>query len=594
MKSMTVTTESHLFTLTVPDERFQVALTAEQKQPGVALIHIALKAETAQEPPHVTLQFVHPAADIHASWHPAHDRNKSFKADWMRTLRANAASSAPVYALFNALSRNRLTFAFSDALNTVHYAGGIREETAEFHCRLELFKEELAPLTVYNGTLLVDTRDVPYYEALQGVQAWWNALPHYAAAYVPEAALSPMYSTWYNMHQNVTSALIEEECRLAKSLGMEAVIIDDGWQTADNRRGYAYTGDWEPEPGKFPDMRSHVETIHELGMKVMLWYSVPHIGKHSQAWKRFADKLLRFNEGHGAGILDPRYPEVRDYIIGKYEQAVKEWNLDGFKLDFIDTFYSPELQTSSTTPGRDLASIPEAVDRLMTDSILRLRAIKPDILVEFRQPYIGPAMRKYGNMFRASDCPNDSIQNRVRILDIRLICGQTAAHSDMMMWHESDPLESAALQLINSLFGVPQISVLLAKLPQEQLRMLRYWLAFWRDNRDILLAGELAPANPELLYPLVRASLGSRVLIAVYYDTVVPLHASSEAEEWTLVNGRLQSGLVIEVAEPLGMVEIAYKTCCGDPVSQSVIELKAGLHKLPIPAAGTAHLRRMP
>jgi len=593
MKSMTVTTESHLFTLTVPEERFQVTLTAEHKLPGVTLIHIALTAETAQEPPHMTLQFVHPAADIHESWHPGHDRNKSFKADWMRILRSNAASSAPVYSLFNARSRNRLTFAYSDALNTVHYAGGIREETAEFHCRLELFKESPVPMGVYKGTLLVDTRDVPYYEALHGVQAWWNDMPHYAAAFVPEAALSPMYSTWYNMHQNVTAALIEAECRIAKTLGMEAVIIDDGWQTADNRRGYAFTGDWEPETTKFPDMRAHVGAVHELGMKVMLWYSVPHIGKHSQAWKRFADKLLRFNEAHGAGILDPRYPEVRDYIIGKYEQAVKEWNLDGFKLDFIDTFYSPEQQTPSTAPGRDIASIPEAVDRLMTDSIQRLRAIKPDILVEFRQPYVGPAMRKYGNMFRASDCPNDSIQNRVRTLDIRLICGQTAAHADMMMWHETDPVESAALQLINSLFGVPQISVLLAKLPQEQLRMLRYWLAFWRDNRDILLAGELAPVYPELLYPLVRASNGSRAIIAAYYDTVVELQASGGIKEWTLINGRLQIGLVIELTEPLSKVEITYQTCCGDHAGTSVIELAAGLHKLHIPAAGTAHLRLM-
>ena len=35
----------------------------------------------------------------------------------------------------------------------------------------------------------------------------------------------------------------------------------------------------------------------------------------------------------------------------------------------------------------------------------RLTKIKTDVLIEFRQSYIGPLMRKYGNLFRAGDCP---------------------------------------------------------------------------------------------------------------------------------------------------------------------------------------------
>ena len=56
--------------------------------------------------------------------------------------------------------------------------------------------------------------------------------------------------------------------------------------------------------------------------------------------------------------------------------------------------------------GRDFASVNEATDRMMTDVLAELRRVKPDVMIEFRQPYIGPLIRKYGNMFRASDCPN--------------------------------------------------------------------------------------------------------------------------------------------------------------------------------------------
>lgn len=120
---------------------------------------------------------------------------------------------------------------------------------------MELFTETTPPLSSYEACLLVDTRGVAYYESLRDVQSWYAQMPEYRPAYVPPAALSPMYSTWYSMHQNVTADAIEMQCRQAKELGMEAVIVDDGWQTSDNRRGYAYTGDWEVCLEKFADMK---------------------------------------------------------------------------------------------------------------------------------------------------------------------------------------------------------------------------------------------------------------------------------------------------------------------------------------------------
>ena len=59
---------------------------------------------------------------------------------------------------------------------------------------------------------------------------------------------------------------------------MKGVIIDDGWQTDDNRRGYAFCGDWEISERRFPDMRAHVERVHRLGMKYLVWFSVPFMG----------------------------------------------------------------------------------------------------------------------------------------------------------------------------------------------------------------------------------------------------------------------------------------------------------------------------
>ena len=39
--------------------------------------------------------------------------------------------------------------------------------------------------------------------------------------------------------------------------------------------------------------------------------------------------LLEEIERLGAGVLDPRFPEVREFLIETYESALREWDLDG-------------------------------------------------------------------------------------------------------------------------------------------------------------------------------------------------------------------------------------------------------------------------
>ena len=580
---------SHGYRLTGSCDKFQADLFVEVPQEGIELVHIRVTAEQPESPPVIRLSWEQPIVDIQGVWHPNGYRNRGLMPDWTGGYASKSTSSAPVVSLFNGTSRNRMTFAFSDTLNPVVCRAGVHEETAVFHCSVTLFEEPTSPLNHYEATLRVDLRDVAYFDSLNEVQTWWSGLPGLTPSPVPAAAREPMYSTWYSLHQLVEPGAIEEQCRLAKALGCETVIVDDGWQTSNNARGYAYCGDWEVCADKIPDMKAHVERVHHLGMKYMLWYSVPYVGKHSKAWDRFSDKMLYTIESRGYGVVDPRYPEVREYLIGLYEQAMLEWNLDGFKLDFVDSFNLPEEMKNETGGGRDYVSVPVAVDRLMTDIMDRLRGIDPNVMIEFRQSYVGPYMRKYGNMFRAADCPNDYIDNRVRTLDIRLLCGDTAAHSDMLMWHPMDPAESAALQLINVLFAVPQLSVLLDRLPDEHVKMTAFWLAFWNEHRCVLLDGRLEPFHPELMYPLVLASNEERLVAAIYYRTIVTLNRELP-EQFILVNGTRIDGVVIELDRDGGSRALEIKDCMGNVVEQRVLHLKAGIHRIQVPPAGVATL----
>jgi alpha-galactosidase len=291
-------------------------------------------------------------------------------------------------------------------------------------------------------------------------------------------------------------------------------------------------------------------------------------------------------------VLDPRYPEVRDFLIDLYATAQRDWDLDGFKLDFVDSFWLDDKADASPKPGMDIADLDDAVVRLLSDVMATLRRQRPNILIEFRQSYVGPVMRTFGHLFRAGDCPADALGNRQRVLDIRALCRATAAHADMIMWHVGEPVESAALQLLNILFAVPQVSVLLDRIPEDHRSMLRFWLGWWSAHRACLLDGSLAPEHPEARYTQATARTRGERITCLYQQVVARLGAE-EPSSIQLVNATRHDGVLVELDAPWqGTLEIRDTT--GRVRQQGELRLAAGLHRLPAPAAGLVTLLRSP
>ena len=584
-----VRTSTHEVRLEGDLRGFQAELSAEAVADGIDLVRLVLRSPQPAPPPKVALAWEQPVVDVQGSWGPFAGRRRGLSPDWGGATVSRVTSGAPVRCLYNLADHNRLTFACSDALNAVGIRAGVREETAEFVCRVEPLAEPGPPIDHYEAAVRIDTRDVPYWRALGDVGDWWASREGFEPAPVPEVARLPMYSTWYSFHQRLDVDRVVRQCELAKRLGCEAVIVDDGWQTTDSARGYAWCGDWRPE--RIGDMAGFVRRVHEAGMKFLLWYSVPHVGKHSDAWARFGGKFLYEIERHGAAILDPRFPDVREYLIDRYERAMREWDLDGFKLDFVDCFRPTDATPQRTDgDGRDHDSVAAAADALMSGILARLRAIRPDVCIEFRQSYVGPLMRKYGNMFRAGDCPNDAVTNRERTIDIRLLCGATAAHADMLMWHRDEPVEAAALQLLNVLFSVPQISVLLDEVPFEHLAMLGFWLGFWREHRETLMDGTLEPRGPLTLYPVVAASTDAERIVAVYDHAVADAGADVPAALY-VVNATRTGRVVIRAPESLGERTLRTFDCTGKQVDSRTAVLGAGVHDIGVPPSGLLELK---
>ncbi|MBR4857884.1 MAG: alpha-galactosidase [Clostridia bacterium] len=558
----------------------------KQKKDGdILYLTVSMTLPSPEIPEPFRIEWNFSARDCTSTWNPSLLDIHGLAFEWGKLqIKSRLASWMPVQSLISNEGRNRLCIAVSDVDTPVSIRTGLREEDATFACEVEFFILPAAPAKEYTAVIRLDMRDIPYYDSIYDTADWWENEWGYKPAHVPESAKNPMDSLWYSFHQMLDRDEILKECRASREIGLETVIIDDGWQTDDNNRGYAYCGDWQVAPKKMGDMASLVEEIHKIGMKVILWYSVPFMGIYAEKFREFEGMLL---EGSGDDKtffgLDPRYKKVREYLVSIYKNAVADWRLDGLKLDFIDSFV---LKGKSLLPDpkRDCQSLENAIHLLMSEIRRELIAINPEIMIEFRQSYVGPSIRKYGNMLRVGDCPCDILKNRVGIINLRMTSGKTAVHSDMIMWSVEDTAENAAMQFASILYGVPQVSVRVDKLPEDHRRMLEYYVSFWKEHKDVLLEGRLTAENPECNYSSASSVLRDKAVITLFTTPV----ARITTDEAVIVNASMHTELII-----IGAQGRAYRivNCMGEETASGTVA--ANLTAIPVPKAGMVFVKTL-
>lgn len=552
---------------------------------GIVYIRVHISNEETKVFSTVKCKITVPACGVYDIWTPKIHLIKALNSDWFDYLeKTNGFTGAPVQCLVGIDNYNCACIGLSDTLNTIGFSCTSVEETGEYAFLVELFTGDNIERHSYDITIRLDNREIPYYRALQDMSKWWEENKDNTPTFVPETAKELMYSTWYSYHQDITEQELLKQCRLAKKLGCESILIDDGWQTEDKNRGYAYCGDWIPSSSKISDMKKFVDEVHQLGMKILPWYSLPFIGEKSENFHKFKDMLIDPKANRMWHVLDPRYPEVREFIFSLFEKALLEWNVDGFKMDFIDEFVVTPFSGNLNDNRRDFASVHEALDSMMKECVARLRTLKPDIMLEFRQTYNGPRMRSYGNIFRAVDCPFDALENHIRVTDIRMLCGESAVHSDMIMWNKEELTENAALQIINVLFSVPQISMRLEELSDDQLDMLKFYCKLWKKYQNPFVKGSFEPQNPGENYSIIKGVFKEQMVCTYHSKAVIDLKFLYN--EMIFVNGSLEGKLYLENKNSETVYKICVYTCTGKLILQTEETLNVGINQYLVPKSG--------
>jgi hypothetical protein len=145
--------------------------------------------------------------------------------------------------------------------------------------------------------------------------------------------------------------LVREIAPLARRLGIETFILDDGWQ--------ARSGDWHPDSPEYPEPRgtwgprypdSEFKAVREAiaPMRLGLWMSPLHFHPSSETYKQHpewmcrpvGDALLAYNtsepeDGSNEAGIVTWGQDALPHIEARITDAIEHWGVRYFKWDFM-------------------------------------------------------------------------------------------------------------------------------------------------------------------------------------------------------------------------------------------------------------------
>jgi len=159
------------------------------------------------------------------------------------------------------------------------------------------------------------------------------------------------------------------------------------------------------------------------------------------------------------------------------------------------------------------------------------------------------------------------------------------------MWHREDPVENAALQIQNILFSVPQLSVKLDSIPEDHFQMVKFWINYWKENKEVLLDGEFVPKNPGALYPVLRSSKIYKEIISVYNDQIIKI-SNTESSDIDVVNAKGSIDIIFDFEYDYGKTNIYIYDCIGIIQDKFSKDIQPGMLKIMVPPSGLIKFRR--
>lgn len=107
-------------------------------------------------------------------------------------------------------------------------------------------------------------------------------------------SVPPLYNTWFGYYRDINEKICEKIIPIAKELGCEYFVIDDGWQKNNGEDVY---GDWIVDESKFPKGLTYIkELCNKQGLHFGIWFAPIMSAPGSQVAREHPDWLVKRGE----------------------------------------------------------------------------------------------------------------------------------------------------------------------------------------------------------------------------------------------------------------------------------------------------------
>ena len=155
-----------------------------------------------------------------------------------------------------------------------------------------------------------------------------------------------LINNWEATYFNFNEEKILQIARRAKELGVEMLVLDDGWFGKRNTDNCSL-GDWVVNPEKLPGgLNGLSDRLHDLGLKFGLWFEPEMISPDSDLYRAHPDWCLHVDgrarvEMRNQLILDLSRKEVQDYIIESVSAVLESARIEYVKWDMNRNMTEP-------------------------------------------------------------------------------------------------------------------------------------------------------------------------------------------------------------------------------------------------------------
>lgn len=225
-------------------------------------------------------------------------------------------------------SGNFVAAAQKDQKNQTRFQMGIHPTNFCFHLEKgEAFDTPQAILS-YSGTGFTKLSQ-QYHEIIR---------EHICRGAYKHAKRPILINNWEATYFNFNEEKILKIAEQAQKLGIEMLVLDDGWfgKREDDNSGL---GDWFVNEKKMNgSMAQLAEKIHKMGMKFGLWFEPEMISEDSDLYRAHPDWAFAIpgrvpNHSRNQLVLDMTREDVREYLLERLTTIVHDAKIDYVKWD---------------------------------------------------------------------------------------------------------------------------------------------------------------------------------------------------------------------------------------------------------------------